>query len=108
MVMDGSTVSIFTVSESSLPDALPIYTEQETSWMPSPETETEYGEEAPVTVAGELSTVQVGAPERPLRTTDRVTDTDAETATAQPLFPSVVWPTEMDGSTVSIFTVSES
>src|SRR3954447_11882048 len=60
----GGVVSILTVSFAVWPLEALSETEQWTAWMPSPETETCQGLDVPVTVAGEPSTVQVGAPSR--------------------------------------------
>src|SRR5437763_732244 len=85
--MEGSAVSIFTVSESELEFPARSDTEQFTECEPSLETLNVQGPE-PESVAGASSTVQAGEPSRP--------------------GPPAVWETVMAGSVVSIFTVSES
>src|SRR5205823_5194521 len=62
----------------------------------------------PESVAGTLSTVQEGAPSRPEPPSEAVTVSVTGEGTFQPLEPAAVWETVMEGSAVSIFTVSES
>src|SRR5204862_7907057 len=106
-VMEGSAVSIFTVSESELEFPARSEIEQDTSWEPSLETLKVQGPE-PDSVAGTSSTVQAGDPSRPLPPSEAVTVSVTGEFTFQSLEPSAVWETWMEGSVVSIFTVSES
>src|SRR5947208_1646821 len=105
--MEGSVVSIFTVSESELEFPARSETEQFTECEPSLETLNVQGPE-PESVAGTSSTVQAGAPSRPEPPSEAVTVSVTGELTFQPLEPSAVWETWIDGFVVSIFTVSES
>src|SRR5437762_13521403 len=105
--MEGSAVSIFTVSYSALYRSARSEIEQDTSWDPSLETLKVQGPE-PESVAGTLSTVQEGAPSRPEPPSEAVTVSVTGEVMFQPLEPSAVWETVMAGSVVSIFTVSGS
>src|SRR5438093_3593637 len=102
----GAWRSILTVSLSPLELPALSSTEQLTGWLPSPATATLYGP-LPVTVAGEPSTVQVGVAAMPLVASATTTATDTGLVLFQPA-PLALWLTEIDGSTVSIVTVSAS
>src|SRR5204862_6287045 len=106
-VMEGSAVSIFTVSESELEFPARSEIEQDTAWEPSLETLKVQGPE-PESVAGTSSTVQAGAPSRPEPPSEAVTVSVTGELRFQPLDPSAVWETWIDGFVVSIVTVSES
>src|SRR5439155_1072311 len=103
----GSTVSIVTVSLSVL--GLPALwsTVQLMAWLPSPETALFRAQGAlGVTAGGEPSTGQVGAAARPLVASLAVTSIVTGLVMFQPFEPLALWLTEIDGSTVSIVTVS--
>src|SRR5947208_8389906 len=105
--MEGSVVSIFTVSESELELPARSDTEQFTECEPSLETLNVQGPE-PESVAGTSSTVQAGAPSRPEPPSEAVTVSVTGAVRFQPLEPSAAGETWIDGFVVSIFTVSES
>src|SRR5436190_1673522 len=105
--MEGSVVSIFTVSESELELPARSETEQDTAWEPSPVTLKVQGPE-PESVAGTSATAQEGAPSRPEPPSEAVTVSVTGELRFQPLDPSAVWETWIDGFVVSIVTVSES
>src|SRR5436190_213216 len=105
--MDGFVVSIVTVSESELELPARSLTEQDTECVRAAVTSKVQGP-VPVREAGELSTVQDGAPSNPEPESDEVTVSVTGAVTFQPLEPSAVWETVMAGFVVSIFTVSES
>src|SRR5947208_11163197 len=104
--MEGAVVSIFTVSESELGFPARSSTEHSTEWDPSPLTLNVQGPE-PESVAGTSSTVQAGAPSRPEPPSEAVTVSVTGEVRFQPLEPSAVWETWIDGFVVSIFTVSD-
>src|SRR5207248_2819470 len=92
--MEGSAVSIFTVSESALEFPARSEIEQDTSWEPSLETLKVQGPE-PDSVAGTSSTVQAGDPSRPDPPSEAVTVSVTGEFTFQPLEPSAVWSSEV-------------
>src|SRR5947199_8363773 len=105
--MEGSVVSIFTVSESELELPARSEIEQDTSWEPSLETLKVQGPE-PDSVAGTSSTVQEGDPSRPDPPSEAVTVSVTGEFTFQPLEPSAVWETVMAGLVGSIVAGGES
>src|SRR5206468_2845124 len=87
----GSTVSIVTVSASLLGFVAMSETEQLTGWLPSPVTDRVHGLAGPLSVAGEPSTVQLGAAARPDPASLAATVTVTGSLTFQPFEPSAVW-----------------
>src|SRR5215218_6183676 len=90
-VVDGFTVSILTVSLPVLLRPELSETEQLTACVPSPKTETVYGLDEPLTVAGLLSTVQVGPPATPLVASETATETVIGEFVFHPFAPFAVW-----------------